>query len=330
MTWHPRLRDASISRARVVLLDARGQVLGRLASVAAAHLRGKAWGPFSPSTDQGARVLVVNAAHVRVTGRKEDQKTYFRNVTQRPGGGKTESLRLLRARAPERIVQRAVWGMLPKGRLGRELFRKLRVFAGDEYEVPEWSVARNVRKNGTSEEPTSGGLTNGTTAAATDASTAPAAPPSDVPAFTAATVRLEPPPPSPSPGRSRAAPHPEVLDVTGQVSTSAGPHCRPAGTDARLPATVRREALWRETERRLRDAESKLTRAAWERDGAGWKGGVPGVLALTRGRGPRKGTSKEKKEAKVRDAKNVENRAATMSKGAAETSRKNENARAED
>lgn len=114
------------------LVDADDQVLGRLSSRIASILRGKHRPQFSPHQDFGDHVVVVNAEKVRVTGHKEQQKTYFRH-TGYPGGTKFTSMSKMRATAPERIIEHSVKGMLPKNKLGRKLIRKLHVYAGTEH-----------------------------------------------------------------------------------------------------------------------------------------------------------------------------------------------------
>ena len=114
------------------LMDAENQVLGRLAARIARILRGKDNPMFTPHMDVGDFVIVINAAKVKVTGSKEDQKTYFR-YSGYPGGARFETLRRLRLRRPEHIIRHAVKGMLPKNRLGRALFKKLKVYAGPDH-----------------------------------------------------------------------------------------------------------------------------------------------------------------------------------------------------
>lgn len=111
------------------VVDAAEQPLGRLATEIARVLRGKHKPTFTPHLDTGDFVIVVNADKVMVTGRKADQKLYRRH-SGRPGGMKVETFRQLQARIPERIIETAVRGMLPKNRLGRKLFTKLKVYAG--------------------------------------------------------------------------------------------------------------------------------------------------------------------------------------------------------
>lgn len=114
------------------VVDADNKVLGRLASEIARRLRGKHKPEFTPGLDAGDFVIVVNAARVKMSGNKWDDKKYYRHSGD-PGHLKTLTARELRDRAPERIVRFAVWGMLPKNRLGRQLLRKLKVYAGAEH-----------------------------------------------------------------------------------------------------------------------------------------------------------------------------------------------------
>lgn len=111
------------------VVDATNQRLGRLASTIATLLRGKDKPEYTPHLDTGSFVIVVNAEKVIVTGKKRTQKIYRRH-SGRPGGMKTESFAHLQARLPERIIEHAVKGMLPKSSLGRQLFTKLKVYAG--------------------------------------------------------------------------------------------------------------------------------------------------------------------------------------------------------
>lgn len=111
------------------VIDAQGQTLGRLATQVATILRGKHKPFYTPHIDCGDFVIVVNAEKVRVTGKKLDQKIYYRHSGY-PGGLKQISLRRQLALHPERVIEAAVRGMLPKNRLGRRLFKKLKVYAG--------------------------------------------------------------------------------------------------------------------------------------------------------------------------------------------------------
>ncbi len=114
------------------LVDAEGKTLGRLASEIAKILRGKHKPIYTPHVDCGDFVIVVNAEKVRVTGRKEEQKNYYRHSGY-PGGLKVVPLWKMRNTHPERIIEHAVRGMLPKGPLGRRMLRKLKVYAGPEH-----------------------------------------------------------------------------------------------------------------------------------------------------------------------------------------------------
>lgn len=114
------------------VVDAADQRLGRLASEIAQVLRGKKKANYAPHLDTGDFVVVVNAEKVTVTGNKNSQKLYRRH-SGRPGGMKTETFDQLQARIPERIVEKAVKGMLPKNALGRQLFTKLKVYAGPDH-----------------------------------------------------------------------------------------------------------------------------------------------------------------------------------------------------
>ena len=114
------------------LVDAENQTLGRLASEVASVLRGKNSPNFAPHIDAGDFVVVINAEKVKVSGNKFTEKVYRRH-SGRPGGMKTESFAALQARLPERIIEKAVKGMLPHNALGRQLFRKLKVYKGAEH-----------------------------------------------------------------------------------------------------------------------------------------------------------------------------------------------------
>ena len=115
------------------VVDATGYTLGRLAANVAAVLRGKNKPTFTPSLDTGDYVIIVNADKVKVTGKKLDQKIYF-NHSDYVGGMKETTLRELMAKKPERAVELAVKGMLPKGPLGRTMYTKLHVYAGPEHD----------------------------------------------------------------------------------------------------------------------------------------------------------------------------------------------------
>ena len=112
--------------------DAEGQVLGRLASRIASALRGKTKPSFSPHVDTGDFVIVVNAAKIRLTGRKLEGKVYIRH-TEYPGGIRRATAGEVLAKRPARLVREAVEGMLPKNRLGRHLATKLKIYAGPDH-----------------------------------------------------------------------------------------------------------------------------------------------------------------------------------------------------
>ncbi len=114
------------------LVDAENQTLGRLATEVASLLRGKNKPHFTPHMDTGDFVVVVNAERVKVTGNKAQQKLYRRH-SGRPGGMKVETFQSLQDRLPERIIEQAIKGMLPHNPLGRQLFRKLKVYRGSEH-----------------------------------------------------------------------------------------------------------------------------------------------------------------------------------------------------
>src|SRR5438132_5919850 len=114
------------------VIDANGQVLGRIATVAARLLQGKHKPTYTPFIDTGDHVVIINATTVKLTGRKEDQKIY-RQHSGYEGGLREERARLVRQRKPERLVENAVRGMLPKGKLGDAMYRKLKVYAGSDH-----------------------------------------------------------------------------------------------------------------------------------------------------------------------------------------------------
>ncbi len=128
-TYSPKI--AEIERLWYVV-DADGLCLGRMATRVAQVLRGKHKPTYTPHLDTGDFVIIVNADKVVLTGRKEDQKVYYSH-TGRPGSLKAETARARRQRRPVKILEAAVWGMLPKNRLGRRLFRKLKVYAGPDH-----------------------------------------------------------------------------------------------------------------------------------------------------------------------------------------------------
>ena len=115
-----------------VIVDAQGQTLGRLATRVASILRGKHKPGFSPSVDCGDYVIVINAEKIHVTGRRMDQKMYYRHSGY-PGGLSEISLRDQLEQFPTRPIEAAVRGMLPKNKLGRNVIKKLKVYAGEEH-----------------------------------------------------------------------------------------------------------------------------------------------------------------------------------------------------
>ena len=114
------------------VIDAEGQTLGRLATEVARRLRGKHKPEYTPHADTGAYIVIINAEKVRVTGNKTTDKMYYSH-TGFPGGIKEISFEKLIIRAPERVIEGAVKGMLPKGPLGRDMYRKMKVYAGTEH-----------------------------------------------------------------------------------------------------------------------------------------------------------------------------------------------------
>ena len=128
-TYYPSSKD--IERDWV-LVDANGQNLGRLAAQIAARLLGKHKPIYTPGVDVGDFVVVVNAEHITVTGNKLDEKTYYR-YSGYPSGIRSLTLRQMLNRYPERVIRLAVWGMLPKNKLGRKILKKLKVYAGPDH-----------------------------------------------------------------------------------------------------------------------------------------------------------------------------------------------------
>lgn len=125
-------REAALAGRHWFLIDAREQVLGRVATAAANLLRGKGKPDFTPYVDCGDFVVIINAAEVRLTGRKDSDKEYHRHSGY-PGGLRTQTAAEVRAKHPERLLRLAVQGMLPKNRLARRLVTKLKVYAGAEH-----------------------------------------------------------------------------------------------------------------------------------------------------------------------------------------------------
>ena len=126
------------------LIDARGQVLGRLASEVAKILRGKDKPIFTPHVDTGDYVVIVNAANIRLTGKKLDDKIYYHH-TGYPGGIKSITAAELMEKNPEELINTAVKGMLPKNKLGRKLLKKLKIYPGAEHQnQAQQPVAREL------------------------------------------------------------------------------------------------------------------------------------------------------------------------------------------
>ena len=129
-TYSPK--SADIER-KWYLVDAKGATFGRLCSAIAKVLTGKNKPIYAPHVDTGDFVVVVNADKIVLTGRKEEQKIYYRHSTH-PGGLKSESAGSMRSRRPSQLIERGVRGMLPKNRLGRRQLRKLKVYEGAEHQ----------------------------------------------------------------------------------------------------------------------------------------------------------------------------------------------------
>ena len=113
------------------VVDAKGKTLGRLSTEVSKLLRGKETSFFTPSVDQGNFVVILNAAEIEISGKKEEQKLYYRN-SQRPGNLKIETFKQLKSRIPTRILEKSIWGMLPKGVLGRNYYRRLYVYSDNK------------------------------------------------------------------------------------------------------------------------------------------------------------------------------------------------------
>ncbi|MCX6640092.1 MAG: 50S ribosomal protein L13 [bacterium] len=128
-TYHSK---PDVVQRKWYIVDANDLILGRLATRIATVLRGKHKPIFSPHFDTGDFIIVINAEKVKLTGKKESNKMYFRH-TGYPGGGKFTSVAEMRTKHPERIIEHAVKGMLPRGPLGRQQLRKLKVYAGTEH-----------------------------------------------------------------------------------------------------------------------------------------------------------------------------------------------------
>lgn len=125
-------KEAAANAKRWYVVDAEDEVLGRLAAKVAFVLRGKHKPEYTPHIDCGDNVVIINAAKVKLTGAKPEQKYYLRH-SGFPGGQTATPIRTVLAKYPERVVEHAVKGMLPKNRLGRKLYRNLYVYAGNEH-----------------------------------------------------------------------------------------------------------------------------------------------------------------------------------------------------
>lgn len=127
------------------LIDARNQILGRLATSVATTLIGKNKPNYVPYLDMGDYVVVINAGSVKVTGSKGAEKKYYRHSGY-PGGLRTETFAELKEKNPERIVEHAIWGMMPKGKLGRQMIKKLHVFPGTRHPFAKQVGEKKIQK----------------------------------------------------------------------------------------------------------------------------------------------------------------------------------------
>lgn len=128
------MAKAETNESQWCVIDAKNQTLGRLATRIASRLRGKHRPEFTPHVDTGDFVIVINAAHIKVTGKKgQGEGKIYITHSGRPGGGKAESFSKMIQRVPERVLEIAVKGMLPKGPMGRKLFTKLKIYAGEQH-----------------------------------------------------------------------------------------------------------------------------------------------------------------------------------------------------
>jgi large subunit ribosomal protein L13 len=128
-TYFPKEGDIT---PRWFVIDAEGQVLGRLSTKIANIISGKSKPTYTPFLDTGDHVIVINAEKVLLTGAKESDKMYRRH-TGYPGGLKESAARFVRVEKPEQMIEEAVWGMLPKNRLGRKMLKKLKVYRGGQH-----------------------------------------------------------------------------------------------------------------------------------------------------------------------------------------------------
>jgi large subunit ribosomal protein L13 len=128
-TYHPKREEI---QQKWWLINAEGKVLGRLATEIAVLLRGKNKPQFSPSVDTGDFVVVINSERIKVTGNKLEDKIYYSHSLY-PGGLKEKKLQEMLATKPEEVIRKAVWGMIPKNKLGRAIIKKLKVYRGPEH-----------------------------------------------------------------------------------------------------------------------------------------------------------------------------------------------------
>jgi large subunit ribosomal protein L13 len=128
-TYFPKKGDIE---PRWFVIDAEGLVLGRLATTIANIITGKTKPTYTPFLDTGDHVIVLNAEKIRLTGKKETDKIY-RNHSLYPGGLKEKAARFVRAEKPEHMIEEAVWGMLPKNKIGRKMLKKLKVYRGTKH-----------------------------------------------------------------------------------------------------------------------------------------------------------------------------------------------------
>lgn len=127
------------------VIDCDGKVLGKVASLAASILMGKTKPNYTPFIDAGDHVILINAAKIVLTGKKEGQKVY-RHFTGFPGGLVERTLQRVRATRPQRMLEDAIFGMLPKSKMGKQMYRKLNVYAGDKHpHIAQKPVAKEVR-----------------------------------------------------------------------------------------------------------------------------------------------------------------------------------------
>src|SRR5579863_5159067 len=135
------------------VIDAQELILGKLASKAAMLLMGKTKPTYTTFMDTGDHVIVINAAKIKVTGRKEEDKMY-RHFTGYPGGLVEKSLKRVRAERPVRLVEDAIFGMLPKTKLGKQMYRKLKVYAGDKHpHAAQKPAALDIRRSAAAPQP---------------------------------------------------------------------------------------------------------------------------------------------------------------------------------